>query len=217
MIKGIIIGVVLVALGLVFFTSSKETPDVVDNGSENGTEFNVQEYFNEKLQGGVIDTIGQPIEGFEPVMFMQVYSGLVPEDFDGVGASQGVYKVESGELTFTEDAGPMHSAAHAITNAGMKTLLSNLAERQNHQMNTKVDIDSLIFSISEVIDDQLFKCNPEDRDVDACIEIYQPVCGNVNVECVTTPCPPVKETFSNSCFACMNPRVDFYTEGECEL
>ena len=40
----------------------------------------VQEYFNEKLREGVIDRIGQPIEGFMPFMFLRAFSGLVPND-----------------------------------------------------------------------------------------------------------------------------------------
>jgi hypothetical protein len=60
-------------------------------------------------------------------------------------------------------------------------------------------------------------CTPASRSVDACIEIYQPVCGQVQVECITTPCNPVPETFPNSCFACQNERVISYTEGECVL
>jgi hypothetical protein len=62
---------------------------------------------------------------------------------------------------------------------------------------------------------QATDCLPEQRNVDGCIEIYQPVCGQVQVECITTPCNPVKETFENSCKACNNPRVMSYTEGEC--
>jgi hypothetical protein len=58
-------------------------------------------------------------------------------------------------------------------------------------------------------------CSEESRNVDACIEIYQPVCASVQVECVTQPCTAVVETFSNSCFACMNERVDLYVVGEC--
>jgi len=59
-------------------------------------------------------------------------------------------------------------------------------------------------------------CLPEQRDVDACIEIYQPVCGQMQVECITTPCDPVKQTFSNSCKACANERVFSYTVGDCD-
>ncbi len=58
-------------------------------------------------------------------------------------------------------------------------------------------------------------CSPESREAEACIEIYQPVCGQVQVECVSEPCEPVTETFSNSCFACMDERVVSYSEGAC--
>ena len=46
-------------------------------------------------------------------------------------------------------------------------------------------------------------CSEESREADACIEIYQPVCGND------------ARTYANSCFACMNKMVAFYLEGEC--
>ena len=47
-------------------------------------------------------------------------------------------------------------------------------------------------------------CTDESRNVDACIEIYQPVCGR-----------PINQTFSNSCFACIDENVAYYTGGEC--
>lgn len=62
---------------------------------------------------------------------------------------------------------------------------------------------------------QAIDCLPEQRVVDVCIEIYQPVCGQIQVECITVPCNPVKKTFENSCKACVNPRVLSYIEGEC--
>ncbi len=58
-------------------------------------------------------------------------------------------------------------------------------------------------------------CLPEQRKAEACDDIYQPVCGQVQVECIKAPCYPVKETFGNPCQACLNPRVLSYTEGEC--
>jgi hypothetical protein len=48
------------------------------------------------------------------------------------------------------------------------------------------------------------KCNPEDRNAEACITVYAPVCGM-----------PINQTFSNSCFACSNEQVIYYVEGEC--
>lgn len=59
-------------------------------------------------------------------------------------------------------------------------------------------------------------CSEESKQVDACIEIYQPVCGLVEVQCITTPCPPVKQTFGNSCNACAQGNVISYEVGECE-
>ena len=57
---------------------------------------------------------------------------------------------------------------------------------------------------------------PENRSLnEACIKIYDPVCGHVQIECVTTPCNPIKETFGNSCEACSKERVLYYTEGVC--
>ncbi len=67
----------------------------------------------------------------------------------------------------------------------------------------------------EEINDFVY-CTEEQRNADACIEIYQPVCGFVEVQCITTPCDPVPQTFSNSCFACMNENVLYHIEGVCQ-
>ena len=45
---------------------------------------------------------------------------------------------------------------------------------------------------------------------------YEPVCATVNIQCIKAPCDPIKETFSNSCTACINPLVESYTQGECK-
>ncbi len=47
-------------------------------------------------------------------------------------------------------------------------------------------------------------CTEKSRNAGACIEIYTPVCGL-----------PVKQTFSNSCFACLNTDVKYYVPGKC--
>ena len=48
-------------------------------------------------------------------------------------------------------------------------------------------------------------CKEEQKNVEVCIEIYQPVCAY-----------PLNETFSNSCFACMGEQVEYYIQGECQ-
>lgn len=58
-------------------------------------------------------------------------------------------------------------------------------------------------------------CDTKDREAEACIEVYDPVCGwfdSDKVQCIKYPCA---ETFGNSCFSCLNPDVAYYTKGEC--
>lgn len=58
-------------------------------------------------------------------------------------------------------------------------------------------------------------CTSEQRGKDVCIEIYQPVCGwsdPEKIQCITYPCA---STYSNSCFACIDENVLYFTEGEC--
>jgi|GEM_PF-484000 len=62
----------------------------------------------------------------------------------------------------------------------------------------------------------VIECDPNNRP-EACTKEYAPVCGLVQVQCITTPCNPVPETFSTGCVACSNQNVISYTEGECEL
>ena len=178
----------------------------------------IQEYFNEELRGGVIDRIGQPVEGFVPFMFMQAFSGLVPKDFNGADALLGQYKIVDQELAFIMDeGGPIHSAAEAISEEGMKTVFANIQRRTNMLIATMGEVDGLLLFLGAPPDLAVTECLLEQRNVDACIEIYQPVCASVNVQCVTTPCDPVKETYSNSCKACMNSLVSSYKEGECPI
>ena len=59
-------------------------------------------------------------------------------------------------------------------------------------------------------------CTPEQRQADACIEIYQPVCGYFNpakIKCVQAPCA---SQYPNSCFACMDESVEYWVDGICE-
>ncbi len=211
--------VLVVALASSYYLYSTNSDDDAQHTSAvNLSTIGVQEYFNEKLHGGVIDRIGQPIEGFVPFMFMQAFSGLVLKDFDGAGALLGMYKIVDKELAFIMDeGGPIHSAAEAISEEGMKTVFTNIQRRTNVLITTTDDVDGLLLFLSAPPDLAVTECLPEQRNVGACIEIYQPVCATVQVQCVTTPCDPVQETFANSCKACINSLVSSYTKGECPV
>jgi len=60
-------------------------------------------------------------------------------------------------------------------------------------------------------------CTDDMKRAEACTMEYAPVCGLVAVQCITTPCYPVPETFGNGCSACAQGNVISYTEGQCEL
>ncbi|MCX8202491.1 MAG: hypothetical protein N3G74_01645 [Candidatus Micrarchaeota archaeon] len=57
-------------------------------------------------------------------------------------------------------------------------------------------------------------CTPESRKAEVCIAVYEPVCGwfSQPIKCVRYPCAA---TYSNACFACMDEKVEYWTEGEC--
>lgn len=44
---------------------------------------------------------------------------------------------------------------------------------------------------------------------------YAPVCASVQIQCVTTPCNPVEETFGNRCMMEANSLATFLYNGEC--
>ena len=210
----VIISILVILFGVIFLISSDVESGAVVVTKEVPSE--VQEYFNKKLGEGVIDRIGQPIEGFVPFMFMQAFPGIIPKDFDGADALLGEYKIKGKDLKFImNEGGPIHSAAETLSQEGMKTVFENIRRRANVSITTTDEVDGLLLFLGAPLDLAVIKCLPGQRKVDACIEIYQPVCGKVNVQCVTTPCPPVEETFSNSCNACRNPLVESYTKSAC--
>ena len=67
----------------------------------------------------------------------------------------------------------------------------------------------------EVINKKRIYCTEEQRNVDACITLYDPVCGwsdSEKIQCVTYPCA---STYSNNCMACSDENVLYWEAGEC--
>ena len=48
-----------------------------------------------------------------------------------------------------------------------------------------------------------------------CTTEYAPVCASVKVQCVTTPCEAVEQTFGNLCELNSNPNATYLRDGEC--
>jgi hypothetical protein len=233
----------------------------------------VQYVFKTTLKNEVVRTQGMPIDGFVPQMFLDTFNGLTVTDFEGVEASVGYYTIKAGALTHVmDDSRMVHSAAGAVTDRGLNTLLANVSVRLGVDLRTSGTLtqimDALIATPADTpvengdsqdmpvvppVPTQPMACTqeakicpdgsavgrsgpecafapcpseqkPDTRTVHectvsernrACTREYRPVCALVSVQCVTTPCPPVPETFGNGCSACAQSNVLSYTDGAC--
>jgi SH3 domain-containing YSC84-like protein 1 len=65
----------------------------------------------------------------------------------------------------------------------------------------------------------LRECSPESRQAERCIQLYRPVCAEIDtgVRCVQAPCDESRaaKTYGNACEACRDEKVLGYREGEC--
>ena len=283
-----LVSIWFIAVILGFFITLIQVQALVDRimpFSSDPAEFDItsqispstQMVFKTTLKNEVSRTQGMPIEGFVPSMFLKSFSGLTITDFEGVEASIGSYTIESGKLVHKLASDKLiHSAATAVTDKGLETLLANVSIRLGVDLTkdgtlTQI-MDALIApGVEDVFEDtendgsnfeggtgnrgdeapindmtvctmdakicpdgsavgrqgpwcefaaclsepkQEYVCTEAQR-TRACTKEYAPVCGLVSVQCVTTPCNPVPETFSNGCSACSQTNVLSYTEGMC--
>lgn len=56
--------------------------------------------------------------------------------------------------------------------------------------------------------------NPTPAPGTVCTEDYRPVCGEVDVQCIKAPCPPIRNTYPNLCFA-QQANARILNEGVC--
>ena len=173
----------------------------------------IKETFPEKLwERGAENAGGFPIEGFNPGLYQNAFPGIMDSDFSETDAVNGHWIFENEELEFVrEGSGFETSADGTLTREGTLKLLENIQRRLLIQINSEKDIDDLLddLSVPGIL------CTDESREAEACIALFDPVCGWFNpdkVRCVTEPCAA---DFSNSCFACMDETVLYYTQGEC--
>lgn len=96
--------------------------------------------FDAATAGGMI-----PIEGFDAGLLMGAFPGLVPEDFNGVEAFEGVYSVKNNEIVFTRThSQPISSAERTVSESGYSTLLQNVVTRLNREVRKDSDINALV-------------------------------------------------------------------------
>ena len=250
-------------------------PVVFNVGNEIPLE--VQIAFKSVLKNEVQRTQGMPIEGYEPFMFLKAFPGLTATDFEGVEASIGHYTIQEGKLMHvTDNSKLIHSAAKAITDRGLNTLLSNVSVRLKVDLTKEGTLTNIMEALvskqqgSDVlvdtpkvvpkipkeeattppddmvmctmdakmcpdgsyvgrsgpscafapcplvsVDQKSHVCTATEKEAQACTREYAPVCGQVVVQCIKAPCPPIPQTFSNGCSACGQGNVDSYTAGAC--
>ena len=71
-------------------------------------------------------------------------------------------------------------------------------------------------NLEEATDTYEGECRGQDLPVTPkiCTMEWRPVCGKIQVQCITTPCDPVSETFGNRCQADAANAFDI-VDGEC--
>jgi|TARA_Y100000034_G_scaffold110100_1_gene141955 hypothetical protein len=186
----------------------------VEEISKKDVPLEVIDYFWEEMdERGVENGGGRPIEGFNPQLYKLAFPGLIDEDFDGAEGVNGRWEFD-GELKWIGDSadGLITSADGVITQEGMVGVLDNLVERLDVEVSSKSDIDELIDRVS---DEEKVYCTPEQREMSGCNRRLDPVCGwsdPAKIQCVKWPCAT---TYGNSCEACRDEMVLYYTEGEC--
>lgn len=148
--KEIIWGVIslLLLVGLLWYGGKQAAAPNVDEASI----ASLSQYFTSEVRLTVNEEVGQPIEGYEPFMIMQTYRGISSADFQNVEAVQGTYASQNGDVVFELNVplNEQHSAARAITDGGMETLLRNIADRLDIKIRTNADVDRLLRIVAQV-------------------------------------------------------------------
>lgn len=138
---GAILLFILIGAGV--YVSSNQMP-AEENGKTSISEEAITE-FTEEMRAGTVARVGQPIEGFEPFMFIQAFPGLEASDFNNVDALIGLYRYENGEVVYDLNGEvEIHSAARAISDEGMLQLLVTIAARLNVDLEGEATIGDLI-------------------------------------------------------------------------
>ena len=106
-------------------------------------------YFRERIVALGIKDIGMPIEGFDDQIFISVFPGLVPSDFEGVKTLEGHYEFVNNESVFVRDVSqPISTAERTIANEGYVMLLENVSARLSYSIASKADVNNLIERIN---------------------------------------------------------------------
>lgn len=129
--KKIIIGIIVLGLiaGAVYIMLQNpvEEEETQKEGIQNEPAVS---HFRDQLTIKVVKEVGQPIEGVNALVLMNVYPKFVVEDFEGVKTNEGIYTVENGELKFVRTRDDLiTSAEKMIAEKSYGVLLENVSVR----------------------------------------------------------------------------------------
>ncbi|HPO11304.1 MAG TPA: hypothetical protein PLM63_01865 [bacterium] len=75
---------------------------------------------------------------------------------------------------------------------------------------------AFLFILFSLLTIQVEASDLDNIDTGACTMEYDPVCAEVQIECIKAPCDPVYQTFSNMCQMRKNKLAKFLYKGRCE-
>lgn len=133
--------------GITWLTTN--VPQLAPRAEHMRTDAVTLDVFAFTLEEEVRKKIGQPVNGFEPSMFLEVFPGLAETDFEGVEASIGYYTMEDGRLVHKLDETKLiHPAAKAVSHHGMEILLHNVATRIGVNLQTDGTITDVMRALT---------------------------------------------------------------------
>ena len=127
------------------FNHAEEVEEVVDSAYTN------QAYiFGETIKVQIIQEQGAPKEGYTPPMVLAAFPGFAITDFENVETSVGSYMIENGKLEHVTTPGALlHSAADAISRPGFETLLRNVSDRLQIDLNRDGTITQVMEAVTK--------------------------------------------------------------------
>lgn len=144
---GVITAVIIILAFAVFAQRNTDGAVKVSCEAQTPEVTGASAYFAQIFRDKTFEITGaRPIEGYEPSMLLDAHGHLQPSDFECVQAMQGYYTVKGNEVEFVSlvEREFEHTAARAITDAGMGQLLENIARRMNVPFETPNQIESII-------------------------------------------------------------------------
>jgi len=159
--------------------------------------------------------------------FFEATAPVVVTNWDGLIIGEGYISADEGWMTeeYVPFSGTVSYSLPADSYSATGTIIflranpSGLPENDD-AFEIRVQLASYGTTTPPVVQNppdksNFIACSDEQKAAEFCTQQYAPVCGLQEVQCVTTPCDPVPQTYSNICTACATAGVISYAAGEC--